>query len=42
MLICVRVRDIFDWIRENDDPVHVSFDVDALEPSDVSSTGTEV
>jgi len=36
------VQQVVDWVRENDDPIHVSFDVDALDPSHVSSTGTKV
>lgn len=36
------VADTIDHIRKCDGPVHISFDVDALDPSQVSSTGTRV
>ena len=37
------VPQVVDWIRENKNlPIHISFDVDALDPTYVSSTGTRV
>ena len=41
----IRVLDVagtIDYIRKTDAPIHISFDVDALDPSLVSSTGTRV
>ena len=31
-----------DYIKKSTEPLHISFDVDALDPSYVSSTGTRV
>ena len=37
------VEDAIKWIAENKDiPLHISFDVDALDPTYISSTGTRV
>ena len=36
------VGECVDFIRKLDNPIHISFDVDALDPSLVSSTGTRV
>lgn len=37
------VAQVVDWIRKNKHlPIHISFDVDALDPTYVSSTGTRV
>ena len=33
---------MIDYIKKVDGPIHISFDVDALDPSLVSSTGTKV
>jgi len=41
----IRVLDVagtIDYIRKTDAPIHISFDVDALDPSLISSTGTRV
>lgn len=39
---CLGVSETIDFIRNTDAPIHISFDVDALDPSLVSSTGTRV
>ncbi len=36
------VSETIDFIRKLDRPIHISFDVDALDPTLVSSTGTRV
>lgn len=36
------VPDVIDYIKRLDGPIHISFDVDALDPSLVNSTGTMV
>lgn len=37
------VEQAVQWIKDNKDlPIHISFDVDALDPDYVSSTGTRV
>ena len=36
------VADTVDFIRKLDAPIHISFDVDALDPELVCSTGTKV
>mmetsp|Transcript_30498 Transcript_30498/g.41476 ORF Transcript_30498/g.41476 Transcript_30498/m.41476 type:complete len:211 (-) Transcript_30498:157-789(-) len=36
------VDQVLDYIRKVDEPIHISFDIDALDPSYVSSTGTRV
>ena len=33
---------MINYIRKVDEPIHISFDIDALDPSYVSSTGTRV
>ena len=41
----IRVLDVagtIEYIRKTNAPIHISFDVDALDPSLVSSTGTRV
>ena len=41
----IRVLDtpnVIDYIKKLDGPIHISFDVDALDPSLVDSTGTRV
>ena len=38
----LNVADTVDYIRNTDAPIHISFDVDALDPKLVSSTGTRV
>ena len=36
------MADTVDFIRKLDAPIHISFDVDALDPELVCSTGTKV
>jgi len=36
------VQEVINYIRKIDEPIHISFDIDALDPSYVSSTGTRV
>ena len=38
----LNVADTVEYIRNTDAPIHISFDVDALDPKLVSSTGTRV
>ena len=37
---CLDVPNVIDYIKKCDGPVHISFDVDALDPELVDSTGT--
>lgn len=38
----LNVQDTIDYIKSLDTPIHISFDVDALDPTLVDSTGTPV
>jgi len=39
---CLNTSGVIDYIRKLDGPIHISFDVDALDPDLVDSTGTKV
>jgi len=36
------VEEVVDYIKELDGPIHISFDIDALDPDYVTATGTPV